>query len=72
MDSGWGVGGQSHAPGQTPGTHCTRDRVSEYRAGVDRCEKYHIHGDSIPGLSNLLYQLRHPGPHEYEYRFLNI
>jgi len=62
--------GLFYLPGQTPSTHCTRDRVSEYLAGPDGCEKPHIHGDSIPGLSNLsLYQLRHSGQHEYEYKF---
>ena len=49
------VGGQRHAPaallqGNRPGTHCIRGWVGR-KAGLDGCEKSHIHGDSIPRLS---------------------
>ena len=42
-----GVGGQLHAPGKRPGTHCIGGWVGP-RAGLDGCEKSRPHQDSIP------------------------
>ena len=51
-----GVGGQRHAPaalppGKRPGTHCTGGWVGP-RTGLDGCEKFCLHPDSIPGPSS--------------------
>jgi hypothetical protein len=47
------VCGQRHAPaaltpGKRPGTYCRGGWVGP-TAGLDRCGKAHLHGDSIPG-----------------------
>jgi hypothetical protein len=46
---------QRHAPAalpqERPGTHCTGGRVGP-RTGLDRCGKYCLHRDSIPGPSS--------------------
>ena len=66
-----GVRGQRHAlaalyPRERPGTHCTEGCVGP-RAGLDRCGKFFLLRDSIPGPSSQsLYRLRYPANTEQD------